>query len=425
MKRGWFVPLLLSLIVSACAPAIRYKPGEIPVPSATAPEMLAAGQEMYQKAIASGEVLRDPRQEQRVASIIERLLGVTPSTGHWKVLLIDDPAFNAMTAPGNHIYVFRGLLERLQDDGEVAAVLAHEIAHRLAQHEVKSGEERLGEGLAMLAVIAAGAAVAAQEDSTAEDVEGVMGSTMVLGQGFTSLRYSKDKEREADLIGMFLLADAGFDPIASARVWVTRMASGPNESSDFFSTHPLSSDRYNAAIELVPQARVRYQQAISRRTDFAKQTNQSVVEPSVRLEVRMGEEALRANDLQRASIIAHSIVERNPTFPEGLNLLGLVHFKSGDVSRAKEAFSQGLKIEPDSHYLIYNVGCMHAMDGRANEALDFLNRAFSLDPSLQELAETDPDLASLRSDSRFTALLRKEYPVVRSTNVGGNSFSIN
>jgi predicted Zn-dependent protease len=162
--------------------------------------------------VAQNPILRDPVQEKRVAKILQKLLDATPTTGHWTATLVDSPIFNAMTTPGNFIYVYRGLLQTLPDD-ELAAVLAHEIAHRLAQHEVESSEETLGRAISVLATIAAGVAMASQQGATQRDVANVMDATDKLGQGFTTLRYSKDKEREADQIGIFLLADAGVLPL--------------------------------------------------------------------------------------------------------------------------------------------------------------------------------------------------------------------
>ena len=154
--------ILLLVLLVGCGPGIRYRPGEIPAPTTTNLNDIQAGHQLHTQMVAQNPILRDPVQEKRVTKILQKILDATPTTGHWTATLVDSPVFNAMTAPGNFIYVYRGLLQAVPDD-ELAAVLAHEIAHRLAQHELESSEETLGRAISVLATIAAGAAMASQQ----------------------------------------------------------------------------------------------------------------------------------------------------------------------------------------------------------------------------------------------------------------------
>jgi predicted Zn-dependent protease len=374
--------------------------------------------------LAQNPILKDPVQEKRVTKILQKLLDATPTTGHWSATLVDSPVFNAMTTPGNFIYVYRGLLQSLPDD-EVAAVLAHEIGHRLAQHELKTSGEVLGRTLSVLATIAAGAAVASQQGSTQRDVEDVMNATHKIGSGFTTLRYSKDKEREADQIAIFLLADAGINPAAAPSLWAKQAGISGSGGSDFFSTHPLDSDRYAMAIQLLPLAQERYLRALKGKKSGKKAKRAPPPSPDLLYQLSQAEEALQENDLQTASTIAQSLTSQAPSSPETYNLLGRVKLLFGEEKQASKAFKKGLTLAPENPILIYNMACTQARQGKTKEALTSLEKAFTLQPALTSTAAEDPDLASLYELPEFKALLTKQYVALPPVEVGGNSVKVN
>lgn len=420
-----FITLAILTVCVGCGPGIRFRPGEIPVPTETHPEYIQAGNQLHQELLRTHSVLRDPAAERRVTRILDKLFDATPSMGHWTVTILDDPQVNAMTTPGNYIYVYKGMLDQARSDDELAAVLAHEIGHRLAQHELKTSEEKWGEAMATLATIAAGAAIASAQGTTARDVEEVMNATSALGAGLTTLRYSKDQEREADQIGVFLLADAGINPMAAADLWAGQIAAQGAGGNDFFSTHPLHEDRYAMAVNLFPVAQARYEAA--RKSGSRSKRTKSLPPPSpaVVFQIAKAQEAMANNDLHTASTIAHSLTSQAPSSPEVYNLLGHVTALKGDTTKAFKAFKKGLTLEPDNAYLLYNLGCMYARQGDRPKALQSLEKAFLRNPNLVDGARSDPDLASLYDDPEFTALLERPYVPTAPTDVGRNTFSVN
>ena len=417
---------LACIALSACAPGIRFRPGEIPAPTSTDSQKVAEGHTFYAQTLAQTPILRDKKAEKRVSSILTKLLEATPSTGHWTVTILDEPTFNAATIPGNYIFVYRGLLDGLSDDDQVAAVLAHEIGHRLAQHEIEPPEETWGKAIAMLATIAAGAAVASQQGSTPRNIEDVMNATSKIGQGFTTYRYSKDKEREADQIAIFLLADAGIPPSAAADLWGGLAAQrGTPAGGDFFRTHPLDEERYQRAAYLLPLAQTRYEAALRKKSKPSRKPKATPPSPTVAYQIAQAEQALANNDLPTATSLAQSLTSQAPSSPEAYNILGLVKFRNGETKQATKAFNRGLTLAPDDPILIYNMGCIQALQGSRDDALRSLEKAFSLRPSLVTTAHDDPDLVSLREDPQFNHLLEKEYVAPAPTDVGGNSFRVN
>ncbi len=418
---------LLACLLVGCSPQIRFKPGEIPSPtSPTDTSELRDAQRLHNALVSKVPVWHNPQAERRVSGILKRLLEATPDSGHWSVILFDDPTWNAMTTVGNHIYIFRGFLDAVPSDNQVAAVLAHEIAHRLAQHEIESSDEKWGRAMAVLVAVAAGAAVASRPGATDRDVRTVMDSTMKVGGGFTTLRYSRDKEREADLVGLFLMADAGFNPQAAADMWSHQMAVAAERGSAFFSTHPRHEERYNFVVQLLPLAQERYEQA-RRKGRVAKRGVRAThsASPVAEAEARRAEEALRSDDLTGAEAIAQALVAKNQRFAPGFNLLGLVHARRGDGDSAQKAMRKSLTLDPENPVFIYNSACVQALAGKREEAFKSLERAFVLRPQLVAAAAEDPDLESLREDPAFDDLLARQYLYPAPTNVGGNTFSVN
>ena len=148
----------------------------------------------------------------------------------WRVNLIKAPQVNAFCMPGGKIVFYSGIIERLKlTDDEIAMIMGHEVAHALREHAreraAKSTLTNLG-ALALSVLVGGGAGDLAQ-----------------VGGGLMNLKFSRDDESEADLIGMELAARAGYDPRASVTLW-NKMAdvakSGPPA---WLSTHPAGPAR--------------------------------------------------------------------------------------------------------------------------------------------------------------------------------------
>jgi predicted Zn-dependent protease len=200
-------------------------PGHRDQPLALTPaEEAKIGREAYQKIIndaplvTSGpEVERVRRVSQRIAQAVEieplqreinlRLSGYS---FEWEYNVIRDRQVNAFCLPGGKIGVLTGLLEIVQNDDQLAAVIAHEVAHALAHH----ASERI-----------------ARE--------------RVVGRGLLSLSYDRTQELEADHIGVFLMTFAGYDPQEAVEFW-TEMRGARGKGGhlpEILSDHPSDEHR--------------------------------------------------------------------------------------------------------------------------------------------------------------------------------------
>jgi Zn-dependent protease with chaperone function len=155
----------------------------------------------------------------------------------WQVNLLKSAQVNAFCMPGGRIAFFSGILTSLKlTDDEVAAVMGHEIAHALREH----GRERAAKSTATGVVSRiAGAGLAAW---LGIDPRLTDGATQAIGQ-LVVLKFSRDEEREADLIGLDLAARAGFDPRAGVALWRKMAVLNKRAPVELLSTHPGGEER--------------------------------------------------------------------------------------------------------------------------------------------------------------------------------------
>jgi predicted Zn-dependent protease len=150
----------------------------------------------------------------------------------WEVNLLGSPQLNAFCMPGGKIAFYYGILEKLQlEDDEVAAIMGHEVAHALREH----ARERMGKTAATNGIIELGSALLGL---------GNLGRGLAgLGGQLLTLRFSREDESEADLVGIELSARAGYDPAAAVRLWEKMMAANKGAPPQWLSTHPASGTR--------------------------------------------------------------------------------------------------------------------------------------------------------------------------------------
>ena len=155
----------------------------------------------------------------------------------WEVNLIGSNQINAFCMPGGKIVFYTGIIEQLKlTDDEVAQIMGHEIAHALREH----ARERMGKSTATQGLSRIGGAL----------VAGIFGidpriTDMVAQQGanLLTLKFGREDESEADLIGMELGARAGFDPRSGVTLWEKMSANNQNAPPEWMSTHPSGSSR--------------------------------------------------------------------------------------------------------------------------------------------------------------------------------------
>ncbi len=189
-----------------------------------------------------GGEYNDEKTEKLVARIAGSLTAVSENPKQsYRITILNSPAINAFALPGGYLYVTRGLLALANDASEVAAVLAHEMAHVTANHGILRQQKEEAEQIASQVV--------------SEVLQNDMAGQQAIARGKLRLAaFSRNQELQADEIGVRMLGEAGYDPYAAAR-FLTSMenygrftaVNGDDQSLDFLSSHPSAPQRVELA----------------------------------------------------------------------------------------------------------------------------------------------------------------------------------
>ncbi|MEM5516994.1 M48 family metallopeptidase [Henriciella sp. AS95] len=174
-------------------------------------------------------------QYQRVQRVWSRVAAATPKAGEpWDVQVFDSDQVNAFVMPGNRVGVYTGLLNIVENDDQLAAVLGHEVAHAIYRH----ANQRATRAAAASTAVQLGGAVLAGGSNGAVSADQVSALGSVAANLGVVLPYSRNAELEADLRGVDYMHGAGYDADAAVRLWEVMEASGGQRTADFLSTHP-------------------------------------------------------------------------------------------------------------------------------------------------------------------------------------------
>jgi Zn-dependent protease with chaperone function len=169
----------------------------------------------------------------------------------WEINLIGSKQINAFCMPGGKIAFFTGILDQLKlTDDEAAMVMGHEVAHALREHARSRLAKTTGTGAAL--------SIGAQLLGLGQLGDlGARATTQLI-----SLKFSRNDETEADLVGLELAARAGYDPQASVSLWNKMAAASKNQGGlSFLSTHPSGPDRIKVLEANVPKVEGLYKAA--------------------------------------------------------------------------------------------------------------------------------------------------------------------
>ena len=200
-------------------------------------EEMALGEKSYKESLSQSKIITGTKDATRIKNIGARIAKVANRNDfQWEFNLVEDEAINAFCLPGGKVVVYTGILQMAKNDDQLATVISHEIAHALARH----GAERMSssmvqQGLQVVGNIALGV--------TAPQYQNLFNQTYGVGtQLGVMLPYGRMQESEADEIGIYLMSQAGYNVNEALKFW-ENMSEGKKEGSDFFSTHPSSTNR--------------------------------------------------------------------------------------------------------------------------------------------------------------------------------------
>jgi predicted Zn-dependent protease len=220
------------MAVGGCASALS-RDQEIALGEENAPKFLAEGG----GAIPSGEI--NQYVEQIGRKIVSQIPPGEERNLPWEFHAINSAEINAFALPGGKIFVSRGLMERMTNEAQLAAVLGHEVGHVVAQHIGKQMQRQMNIniGLQVLSV--------ATENAWANTLGGIGGQLYLLS-------FSREQETEADDYGLTYMVKAGYNPVGMVQLHeILINAAGRGNAAEFLSTHPDPGRRREAAAQRI------------------------------------------------------------------------------------------------------------------------------------------------------------------------------
>jgi len=198
-------------------------------------------------------------QVQRVGDRLAKVAFWDVPNADWEFVVFEVPnQINAFAMAGGKVGVFTGLFKIIENDDQLASVLAHEIAHVAAKHV----NERLSQDM----VIQGGGIVVGgimSTTGTAALTANAVLDAYGLSTGISSVSFDRKKEKEADHIGVMYMARAGYNPEESIRVieHLEEATAGVAGPPAFLSTHPSNPERLLQLMDLMPKALAAYRQS--------------------------------------------------------------------------------------------------------------------------------------------------------------------
>lgn len=239
--------LLFILIFTACSTVpLTNRRQFTAIPSQ---QMLSLGVQSYQQVLSQEPVSSSQADTRTIREVGQRITAAVESylreVGReeitadykWEYNLLKGDEINAFAIPGGKIAFYEGILPVCQNDNGIAAVMAHEVAHAIADH----ANERMSQQLSLqLGGMALSQALKEESESTTQLAMTAFGLGSQLG---VMLPYSRKHEQEADELGLYFMAMAGYDPREAPRLWERMMQVSDNNMPEFLSTHPNPESR--------------------------------------------------------------------------------------------------------------------------------------------------------------------------------------
>ncbi|MCJ7596505.1 MAG: M48 family metalloprotease [Desulfobacterales bacterium] len=277
----------------------------------------------------------------------------------YRFYIIKDNALNAFAGPGGHIFVYSGLVEVMEDLGELVGVICHEIGHVSARHLANRIEQNKKIALATMAGMLAGVLVGGKAGGT------IMSGSMAAGIQ-TQLGYSREDERQADQLGFNYVAESDFDPsgmITTLKKLEKGQWLGTDRVPSYLQTHPGGSERISH-IEIMLGS-------------YTPKIQSGETSPFRRL-FPLFKTVLRAKcmDPYDAERLFKMDLEKNPVLAHfGL---GIVLKDRSEYAEAIEHFEKALERDPNSPPILRHLAETYQLRGKDKEAIGVLEKALKI-----------------------------------------------
>lgn len=314
----------------------------------------------------SRHVIRDEKWQAYLRDIVTRLSADFSSD--MRIYVMRTPYFNASMAPNGMMQIWTGLLLRVDNEAELAAVLGHEMGHYMQRHSLAKFRDARARS-DMGAILTAGL--------------GPIGSIASLGLAAGHFAFTREQEREADDIGLQLLARAGYTPTSAAEVWqqlIEEAEADPNKKDDnvLFASHPSNDERMNA---LKAKA-----EAIGNQGDSHAARYQERLRG---IRFMLLEDELRLRQYERSLALLQRLQKEQPGDGELIYFEGEIYrLRNGtdDLKTAEATYERALQASGAPPQAWRSLGLLQRRDGRHDAAGQSFRKYLDLKPDAEDRA---------------------------------------
>ncbi|MGM0454290.1 MAG: M48 family metalloprotease [Thermodesulfobacteriota bacterium] len=307
------------------------------------------------------DVIEDPMINDYIRDLGKKLThSVPPQALDFHFYVIREDKFNAFAGPGGHIFVFSGLIEAMENENELAAILTHEMAHVSARHISDMIEKSKKTSMTTLAGVIAGILIGLGGASAAGSALTI--GSMAAGQTMT-LAYSRENEMQADQIGRKYLTGAGYDlhgllsvlKKIRAREWF-----GEKQIPTYMKTHPATTDRL-----------IRIDNTLDDDRQHDVKNSYAFERTRARIKALYGTGSDSLNQLEQ-------MAENAPESPAAQYGYGLGLAERGQPEDAISHLQTASELRPDDAYIAIALGRAHFLAGHYDKAAEILNHIRNL-----------------------------------------------
>ena len=227
-------------------------------------EINAQALKAYQEVKAKSKMSNNKDWNEMVQRVAMRIARASGENFQWEAVLIESPEVNAWCMPGGKMAVYTGIMPVVKNEGALAAVMGHEVAHATRRH----GKQRYARAMKsnMIGAIVGGAAIIGGQllfkSESCKLLTGLGGAAAGFAVAFFDRKFSRGDETEADKFGQIYMARAGYDPSEAIRLWERMGAANAGKAPpEWMSTHPSDTTRRANLSDWLPEAEAVYRSA--------------------------------------------------------------------------------------------------------------------------------------------------------------------
>jgi len=325
------------------------------------------GKEIYDKLEKNNFLLHDKRLNDYVTGIGNRILAQSNKASFdFTFSIFNNSGINAFATPGGYIYINTGLISAVENEAQLAGVIAHEIAHANSRHVASIIAKSQKLNIAMLAAIIAGAFLGGGEATAAIAAFSMAGATSM------SLKYQREHEEEADRLGIENLVSAGYYPAAMVEFLkiIKQYEFLSRTVPSYLRTHPGTDDRIFYLDSLL---QTHYRRAGG---------NKNIIGNFVRMQALISQDTDDLNKHRRQLIDS---LQNNPRNVDLLYSLALTEDQLGQTSAALEYLNKALALAPQDVDILKSIGLLYLKAGNAGLARSHLLTASKLNPENEQI----------------------------------------